>query len=113
MAYTNHGEPQGSGDGTTTDAYASAATINCKSHKSKTMLLTNTDGANSLKYKLLAQVAAGGQWTELVAETTLAAAEDALFTYNNAYHALDLQVKAASAGNQATYAVEYTAMVNI
>ena len=69
------------------------------------MLLKNTHGSLSLKYKLLGYAAQGGVAKELVAETTLLAGEVAEFHYDRQWHRLVLQVIDGS--GHATYAVDY------
>jgi len=108
-AINTSGQKQATGSGTSANAYASAAHCRCRYLDKKTLCLKNTDGSNGLSYKLLGYLSEGGTATELVAETALAAGEDALFNYNNAYHALDLQLKSTVADTHATYTVEFTA----
>ena len=93
--------------GTTTDDYADALDWDARYLRDKSILLKNTDGANGLKYKLLVQMYYGGADHEEVAETTLAPGEEASFQYLKPYARMKLQVKAASAGSQATYQVDY------
>jgi len=69
------------------------------------MLLKNTHGSLSLKYKLLGYAAQSGVAKELVVETTLLAGEVAEFHYDRQWHRLVLQVIDGS--GHATYAVDY------
>ncbi len=95
--------------GTTTNDYVSALDLDARGMRSKTIILKNTDGSNSLKYKLLVSVMySHGEQAEEVAEATLATGAVAKFRYVGAYARMILQVKAASAGNQATYSADYT-----
>jgi len=73
--------------------------------RQKTMLLKNTHGSLSLKYKLLGYAAQSGVAKELVVETTLLAGEVAEFHYDRQWHRLVLQVIDGS--GHATYAVDY------
>jgi hypothetical protein len=95
----------GSKTGTTTASYASA--LDWKAHElgAKTVLLKNTDGSFSLKYKLLGYVVDNGVGKELVPETTLAPGEVAEFHYDEQWHTLVLQVKNGSGA--AAYQVDY------
>ncbi len=97
--------------GTTANAYASVLTWKCAELREKTIHLVNTDDTNSLSYKLLARYhesQTSGKEDELVAETSLAAGEDARFQYNGQYHELILQVKSAVEDSHATYEVNYS-----
>lgn len=96
---------KGSENGTTTASYTSALDWKVEELGAKTMLLKNTHGSLSLKYKLQGYAATGGVAKELVAETTLLAGEVAEFHYDRQWHELVLQVIDGS-GN-ATYTVDY------
>ncbi|MDD4985783.1 MAG: hypothetical protein PHQ43_08345 [Dehalococcoidales bacterium] len=96
--------------GTTTNDFASALTWSCAELREKTIHLVNTDAANSLDYKLLARYhesQTSGKEDELVAETALAAGEDARFQYNGQYHELILQVESTVDDSHATYEINY------
>jgi hypothetical protein len=71
----------------------------------KTILLQNTDAAESLKYKLLGYISEGGIAKELVPETTLAHGDIAEFHYEKQWHRLVLQLVDGS--GHATYQVDY------
>ena len=96
---------KGSKTGTTTAGYVSALDWTVSELASKTMLLENTHGSLSLKYKLSGYAYAGGIAKELVAETTLAHGEIAEFHYDKQWHSLLLQVIDGS--GHATYQVDY------
>ena len=91
--------------GTTTGSYVSALDWATEELAAKTILLKNTDGANSLKYKLLGYAVDGGFSKELVAEHTLLAGEIAEFHYDRQWHRLVLQV--INGSGAATYQVDY------
>lgn len=94
--------------GTTTDSYADALDWLCKEYGNKTIVLKNTHSSNSLKYKVLVRAEyTNGQDAEEVSETTVTAGNLARIALNNAYARIKLQVKAASAGSQATYQVDW------
>ena len=93
--------------GTTTNAYAAALTWPVAHMKNKTITLKNTHASNSLLYKLEAYAAEGGMAYTLIAETTLVAGIVDLLQYEKAWYKFVLSVKAASSGNQATYALDY------
>lgn len=95
----------GSLAGTTTASYASALDWKTGELGQKTILLRNTDGSSSLKYKLLGYVRGGAIGKELVAETTLEAGETAELHYGRHWGRLLLQV--INGSGVATYAVEY------
>ena len=96
---------KGSKTGTTTASYATALDWMVPELGQKTMLLKNTHGSLSLKYKLLGYAAQGGVAKELVAETTLLAGEVAEFHYDRQWHRLVLQV--IDGNGHATYAIDY------
>lgn len=95
----------GSKGGTTTASYATALDWKVLELGQKTMLLKNTHGSLSLKYKLLGYAVDGGIDKELVAETTLQPGEVAEFHYDRQWHRLMLQVKDGS--GHATYSIDY------
>jgi len=95
----------GNGTGTTTATYADALDWKCHELSKKTILLKNTHGSLSLKYKLLGYAKEGGFSKELVAETELLAGEVAEFHYDRQWHQLVLQVVDGS--GHATYQVDY------
>jgi hypothetical protein len=94
---------KGSKTGTTTASYVSALDWAVSELGQKTMLLKNTHGSLSLKYKLLGYAADGGVAKELVAEDTLLAGEVAEFHYDRQWDSLVLQVKNGSGA--ATYQI--------
>ena len=96
---------KGSKSGTTAASYATALDWEVSELGQKTMLLKNTHGSQSLKYKLLGYAAEGGVTKELVAETTLLAGEVAEFHYDRQWHRLVLQVIDGS--GSATYTIDY------
>lgn len=96
---------KGSDTGTTAAAYADALDWSVSELSGKTILLENTDGSESLKYKLSGYAFEGGIAKELVAETTLAHGEVAEFHYDKQWHRLLLQVVDGS--GHATYQVDY------
>ena len=95
----------GSENGTTTASYTTALDWMTSELGQKTILLKNTHGSLSLKYRLLGHAHEGGIVKELVAETTLLPAEVAEFHYDRQWHGLTLQV--ADGNGHATYAIDY------
>jgi hypothetical protein len=95
----------GTKTGATTASYVSALDWEVSELAQKTMLLKNTHGSLSLKYKLLGYAAEGGAAKELVTETTLLAGEVAEFHYDRQWHRLLLQI--INGSGQATYQVDY------
>jgi hypothetical protein len=96
---------KGSKNGTTTVSYATALDWMASELGQKTILLKNTDGSMSLKYKLLGYAIRDGVAKELVAETTLMVGEVAEFHYDRQWHRLLLQVIDGS--GHATYQLDY------
>ena len=95
----------GNASGTATASYADALAWNCFELGKKTILLKNTHGSLSLKYKLLGYAKEAGFSKELVAETELLDGEIAEFHYDRQWHQLILQVIDGS--GHATYQVDY------
>lgn len=95
----------GSRSGTTTASYISALDWEVAGLSSKTILLKNTHGSLSLKYKLSGFAAEGGIGKELAAEATLPAGEVAEFHYDRQWHRLVLQVIDGS--GHASYQLDY------
>ena len=91
--------------GTTTASYHDALDWVSPELGLKTMLLKNTHGSYSLKYRLLGYVVQDSIDVELVAETTLLAGEVAEFHYDRQWHRLVLQVIDGS--GHATYTLDY------
>ena len=96
---------KGSLNGTTTASYTTALDWAVSELGQKTMLLKNTHGSLTLKYKLLGYVVQGGIARELAAETTLQPGEVAEFHYDRQWHSLVLQVIDGS--GHATYRLDY------
>lgn len=96
--------------GTTTNDYVAALTWEVVGLGKKHVWLKNTDGSNGLKYKVLVYLSneTGALEKEFVSETTLAAAATDEFVLERAYSKIIIDVKAASAGSQATYQIDYT-----
>ena len=95
----------GTETGTTSASYADALSWRCHELGAKTVLLKNTHGSNSLKYKLLGRVTEGGLQDELVAETQLDAGQTAEFHYDRQWHQLVVQV--INGSGAASYQVDY------
>lgn len=95
----------GSSTGTTAAGYADALDWKCSELGKKTILLKNTHGSLSLKYKLLGYAKEGGFSKELVAENELLSGEVAEFHYDRQWHQLVLQV--INGSGAATYQVDY------
>jgi hypothetical protein len=95
----------GSKNGTITAAYVSALDWAVSELGQKTVLLKNTHGSLSLKYKMAGYAFDGGIDKELVSETILEAGEIAEFHYNRQWHRLILQLKDGS--GHATYTIDY------
>jgi len=96
---------RGTQTGVSAAAYASA--LEWKTHDlgAKTILLKNTDGTSSLKYKLLGYASEGGIARELVGETILLPGEVAEFHYDRQWHNLALMLKDGS--GHAAFTLDY------
>ena len=95
--------------GTTGAAYVTVFDLDVSTQTDKTIYLKNTDGTNSLYYKLLAIYSSDQSVANadtLIAETSLALGTDARMQYNNHYMRLILQVK--NNAGAATYEVHYS-----
>lgn len=95
----------GSLSGSTTGAYAPALGWNTAELGNKTILLKNSNGGASLKYRLLGYAAKDGLGKELTAEATLAAGETAEFHLTHQWERLELLVMNGS--GVSTYQVDY------
>ncbi len=95
----------GQAAGTTGPAYSAALDWKVQDLGAKTILLKNTDPANSLSYRLAGYAAGDGIDHELVAETALLPGETAEFHYDRQWDRLVLQVKNGSGA--AAYSVDY------
>lgn len=96
---------EGTKPGTTTGSYVSALDWPVAELGAKTVLLKNTHGSLSLKYKLLFYAVAGGDAKELVAEATLLTGEVAEFHYDRQWARLVVQV--INGSGAAPYQLDY------
>ena len=94
---------------TTVNAYADALDVDLRGAKALTVVVLNTDGVNSLDYKVLARHAdyAGGTDEEEQAEQPLAAGAKGLVQLIKGYSRIKIQVKSTVADSHATYTVKY------
>ena len=96
------------GDGTTTNDYADAVTIDMRSHKVLKLLIQNTDVTNSLDYKVVCYAKHGGAISMVaVEETSLAADAIGEVDIVDKWATVVLQVKSTTADTPATFAYEY------
>jgi len=93
--------------GTTTDSYIVVFDWDSRWLAEKTIVISNTHSTNDLHYKIIVRGHYDGQDFEQVAETLLSATKQVRVSLNHAYARIKLQLKAAIAGNQATYQVDY------
>lgn len=93
--------------GVTTDTYVTALSWPSLGFGRKVITIENTDSTNSLLYKILCYAHKDGIDHEEVAETTLAKGDDDKITLENPWAKILIQVKSASAGNSADYAIDY------
>jgi len=110
--YTIRGvEPAGyvedSDTGTTTNAWADALDWDTREMSDKTILLTNTDGANSLDYRVYTRAYYTGQDFLEVAVATLAPAAQARVALNNQYARVIVQVIDTAPPAHATYQIDW------
>lgn len=95
--------------GTTTSEYADALDLDTRGTKGMTAVVKNTDGANSLDYKVLARYAnySSGADEELQAEKVLAHGEKGLIELSKAYARIKIQVKDTVGGDHAAYTIDF------
>lgn len=95
--------------GTTTNAWADALDLDYRGVKAGSFEIENTDGANSLNYKILERVAdyASGDDEELQAAFTLAAGEKAKVNLEYAHSRIKIQVVDTVGDSHADYTIRY------
>jgi len=98
---------RGSQIGITTENYTEALSWSVSELGKKTILLKNTDAANSLRYHLDGYVSFGGIAKELVPVNMLAQGEIAEFHFEHQWSKLILLVKTAVNGSPANYRIDY------
>jgi len=94
--------------GTTSDSYEDALSWTCYGLAGKTISIKNTHSSNALKYKILTYIYPGGTSFTEVGETSLSAGSSAKHTIGYPCARVIVQVKSGTAGNAATYQIEYT-----
>ena len=105
---TAMGYTEANGDGTTADAYAAAVTIDMRAHNQLKLLLSNTDAANSLDYKVTCYAKHGGALSvDEVTEAAVVAGAVAEVTLTEKWAQVVVQVKSTVVDTPATYAYEY------
>jgi hypothetical protein len=102
----------GSESGTTVDAYAAGLSWECLGFLSKRVLIKNTGGANSLKFKVISHYSEGGVDVTEKSETVLAFGASWASTTELEHACNDIEVDVASnvGSSQTTYAIEYTGL---
>lgn len=94
--------------GSTINDYANALKWPCLGFGNKNIVLKNTDGANSLKYKVLTYAHHdGGAYYEEVAETILGPDDEAQIILEYAYAKVVVEVKSSVGGAHADYQIDY------
>ena len=98
--------------GATANAYADALDVDTRGMKSMSAVVKNTDGANSLDWRIRARpsnYAAGAdeEIPECPGEETLAFGEKGLMELIKAYSRIKIQVKSTVADTPAGYTVDY------
>jgi hypothetical protein len=103
---------EGDGDGTTTDDYVVALSIDVRARRLCTIHLLNSHAANGLKYKVLGYATKGGviPSTE-VSEATVAGTAAVQIVTTKKLATIELSVKSAVGATPATYDYEYIATV--
>lgn len=96
---------RGSTTGMTTASYVSVLLWHTAELGTKTLLLKNTHGSLSLKFKMWGYVTENGIAKELVTENVLYFGEIAEFHYDRQWDTLVLEVKNGS--GSATYQIDY------
>jgi len=89
--------------GTTTDTYALLASIECGGFSRKTIIVANTDAANSLTYEIRCYAYNGSTIPyEEVSDTALGAGALAITDIQKSYALIEVYVKSTVAGSAAT-----------
>ena len=89
--------------GTTTDTYALLASIECGGFSRKTVIVANTDAANSLTYEIRCYLYNGSTISyEEVSDTALAFGVSAITDIQKSYALIEVYVKSTVAGSEAT-----------
>lgn len=89
--------------GTTTDTYALLASIECGGFSRKTIIVANTDAANSLTYEIRCYAYNGSTIPyEEVSDTALGAGALAITDLQKSYALIEIYVKSTIAGSAAT-----------
>lgn len=92
-----------SATGTTTDAYVNLIEWACPGYSKKTIIIKNTDAANSLTYKVLVYAHDGSTiYYEEVSDTALAFGNVALIDLQKAYARIEVAVKSTVLATPAT-----------
>lgn len=110
-AYWNAGVWEGTDiTGTAADAYPGTAQAQwtfARYLNLKTIVIENTDGANSLDYKILYRVNSTGTLIDYPNETdiTIVSGEAALISFAEQANNLDIYIKNTSGGNDATFKI--------
>jgi len=99
-------------DGTTENAYTDALDVDIRGMKSFSAVVKNTDGANSLDWRLRARpsnysTGVDEEIPECPGEETLAFGTKGLAELIKSYSRLKIQVKSTLAGTPATYTIDY------
>ena len=102
----------GSASGTTVDAYVAGLSWECLGYLSKRVLIKNTGGANSLKFKVISHYSEGGIDVIEKSETVLAPAASWASTTELEHACNDIVVDVAAnvGSSQTTYAIEFTGL---
>ena len=89
--------------GTTTDTYALLASIECGGFSRKTVIVANTDAANSLTYEIRCYLYNGSTISyEEVSDTALAFGASAITDIQKSSALIEVYVKSTVAGSAAT-----------
>ncbi len=92
-------------DGATTDSYQDSLKTECLNWREKLVVIKNTHGSNGIKYTVygVADLRDEANSTHVLqAEATLAAGGTAIHAYDDPWDSIYVQVKNASAGNNAS-----------
>lgn len=93
--------------GATTGVWADALDWDTRQLGNKTIVLKNTDGANSLNYRVYTRAYHTGQNFEEIASTTLAPGASTRIALNNHYARVIVQVIDTTAPNHANYQIDH------
>ena len=96
--------------GITTDDYVNAVDFHCSLFDTKTIMLKNTHASNPLKFRANGRI--GGTQLTLVSETELLPLVTTKIISKAPLGVILVDLKSSSAGNHATYSIDWTGVMD-